>query len=128
MDLDGNAGKVYRLYQAAFNRVPDLGGLGFWIERMDNGATLQAIAGGFIGSAEFTTLYGANPSNEVFLTKLYYNVLHRTPDQGGYNSWLGVLNNGTPRAEVLTAFSESAENKAQVAVVISGGIAYTPYG
>src|SRR5690349_10369696 len=30
-DIAGPYGQVYRLYQAAFNRKPDLGGLGFWI-------------------------------------------------------------------------------------------------
>ena len=34
-DLDGNAGQAYRLYQAAFDRVPDQGGLGYWIDEMD---------------------------------------------------------------------------------------------
>lgn len=128
LDLDGNAGKVYRLYQAAFNRVPDLGGLGFWIAQKDNGTSLQAIADGFINSAEFTNLYGANPSHEVFLTKVYDNVLHRAPDQAGYDYWLSVLYSGTPRADVLAGFSESAENKAQVAAAISSGISYTRYG
>ena len=32
-DLNGTAGKAYRLYQAAFNRTPDLAGLGYWIEQ-----------------------------------------------------------------------------------------------
>lgn len=30
-DINGPAGQVYRIYQAAFNRKPDLPGLGFWI-------------------------------------------------------------------------------------------------
>ena len=30
-DTAGNAGQTYRLYQAAFNRTPDLAGLGGWI-------------------------------------------------------------------------------------------------
>jgi hypothetical protein len=52
-DLAGVAGQAYRIYQAAFNRTPDLGGLGYWIEQMDKGATLEAVAGQFITSAEF---------------------------------------------------------------------------
>ena len=32
LDINGTAGQVYRLYQAAFDRKPDLVGLGYWIE------------------------------------------------------------------------------------------------
>lgn len=125
-DLDGNAGQIYRLYQAAFNRTPDSGGLSYWINVRDGGTSLQAIASGFMSSAEFTTLYGANPSNEEFLTRLYSNVLHRAPDAGGYNFWLTALNNGEQRANVLVSFSESLENRAGVLPAIGEGIVYSP--
>jgi len=125
-DLDGNAGKVFRLYQAAFNRKPDASGLGFWITAMDNGTSLHTIANDFMASAEFVSLYGANPSNEAFVTSLYNNVLHRAPDQSGYNFWVTALNNGTPRANVLIDFSESAENRAGVLPAMAEGIIYTP--
>jgi hypothetical protein len=36
LDIDGNGGQAYRVYQAAFNRTPDSGGLGFWINAMDS--------------------------------------------------------------------------------------------
>lgn len=125
-DLDGNAGKVFRLYQAAFNRTPDSGGLGFWINAMDNGTSLHTIANNFMTSAEFVSLYGANPSNEDFVTNLYRNVLHRAPDQSGFNFWVTALNNGTPRANALVEFSEGAENRAGVLPAMAEGISYTP--
>jgi hypothetical protein len=125
-DLEGNAGKVYRLYQAAFNRTPDQGGLGFWIQHMDNGMSLRTVASNFMSSAEFISLYGANTSNETFVTNLYNNVLHRAPDQGGLSYWVSVLNNGTPREDVLIAFSESSENRAGVLPAMAEGIVYTP--
>lgn len=37
LDAKGNAGKVYRLYQAAFDRKPDPGGVGFWVTQVDKG-------------------------------------------------------------------------------------------
>ncbi|MDD5177285.1 MAG: hypothetical protein PHQ05_12775 [Sterolibacterium sp.] len=37
LDTNGDAGQAYRIYQAAFNRAPDEGGLGYWITSMDNG-------------------------------------------------------------------------------------------
>ncbi|HWS23841.1 MAG TPA: DUF4214 domain-containing protein, partial [Anaerolineales bacterium] len=110
-DLDGNAGQVYRLYQAAFDRVPDQGGLGYWINEIDRGMGLSQVATGFIDSAEFKALYGNNPSNAEFVTLLYDNVLHRTPDAGGYSYWMEQLSSGMTRENVLIGFSESTENK-----------------
>lgn len=110
-DLDGNAGQVYRLYQAAFNRVPDQAGLGDWIDGMDHGMGLSQVATGFINSAEFKSLYGNNPSDSAFVTLLYDNVLHRAPDAGGYAYWMNELAHGVNREQALIGFSESTENK-----------------
>ena len=110
-DIDGNAGQAYRLYQAAFDRVPDQGGLGYWINQMDSGVGLSQVATGFINSAEFKSLYGNNPSNSEFVTLLYDNVLHRAPDTGGYDYWMNELTHGTTREQALIGFSESTENK-----------------
>ena len=127
-DIDGNAGKAYRLYQAAFDRAPDLPGLGFWIRALDDGHSLLNVASGFYNSDEFRTLYGASLSNAQLLAEYYDNVLHRTPDTEGFNWWLDVLDRGlASRERVLIDFSESAENKAQVIGVIQNGIEYTPY-
>ena len=67
----------------------------------------------FINSVEFINNYGANISNEQFVTNLYENVLGRSPDLAGLNYWSQQLNNGIEsRNDVLIGFSESAENKA----------------
>ena len=69
-DTDGNAGQTYRLYQAAFNRTPDLSGLGGWIAAMDAGMTPIQVATSFMASAEFQTLYGSSPTDEQFVSLL----------------------------------------------------------
>lgn len=130
-DLDGNAGMTFRIYQAAFDRVPDQEGLGFWLQQMDNGMSLQRLAYDFIISAEFAQRYGANPTATAFVTQLYDNILGRVPDQEGFDFWIGALAaNDTldVRASILAGFSESAENVALVAELIGNGIAYQPYG
>jgi hypothetical protein len=127
LDIDGNAGEAYRLYQAAFNRTPDKVGLGYWIAALDNGNSLQNVAHGFIHSAEFASLYGASPNDAQYVDALYQNVLHRTPDAAGYDFWLHALQLA-PRTEVLVNFSESAENQAQVIGAIADGIGFTPWG
>ena len=122
-------GQTYRVYKAAFNRTPDLGGLGCWIRGMDGGISLNAVAQGFVNSAEFKTVYGASPTNAQIDTRFYDNVLGRAADSGGYNYWLGILDSGQASvAGVLAAFSESSENQAAVIGVIGNGILFTPYG
>jgi hypothetical protein len=123
--LDGTAAAAYRLYQASFNRKPDASGLGYWIAQCDKGLSLYDAAWNFINSAEFKTLYGSNVTNGAFITALYDNVLHRAPDQTGFNYWNNLLSNGTvSRHAMLAEFSESPENQAQVIGSIQNGIEY----
>jgi len=129
IDIDGNAGQAYRLYQAAFNRIPDKAGLGYWIGQLDSGAeTLNHAAAGFVNSTEFKKLYGDNITDNAFMTALYNNVLHRNPDQAGFDYWNGRIKAGMTRPDILASFSESAENFAQVIGQISHGIEFIPYG
>ncbi|MFZ6774723.1 DUF4214 domain-containing protein [Undibacterium sp. SXout7W] len=128
LDINGIAGQAYRLYQAAFDRKPDLIGLGYWIGDMDKGSSLQSVAAGFVASTEFQSLYGVNPSATTLITNFYKNVLHRAPDQSGFDYWFNELSTGKiSPAGVLVSFSESPENQAQLIGQIQNGIAYTPY-
>jgi hypothetical protein len=125
-DIAGNSGQAYRAYQAAFDRKPDTGGLSYWISVLDAGHTLREVADAFVHSGEFNSLYGSNVNDRDFLLKLYSNVLHRAPDQGGFDFWLSTFGQGNTRADVLAFFSESPENQAQVIGAIQHGIEYTP--
>jgi hypothetical protein len=122
--------QAYRLYRAAFDRTPDSGGLGYWIARLEQGASLMGVADGFAHSQEFVDLYGSAPNNADIVTRLYHNILHREPDPTGYAYWLGILDTRqAPLHYVLAFFSESEENiKAVAEVVGNSGIVYTPYG
>lgn len=120
------AGETYRLYEAAFGRVPDLGGLGYWMNALDKGVGLAAVAQAFINSAEFTSTYG-NLNTEQFVTQLYANVLHRAPDAGGLAYHMAYLNGGEPRSSALVAFSESVEFAASLVGVMTNGLEYIPY-
>ncbi|MES2130350.1 MAG: DUF4214 domain-containing protein [Pseudomonadota bacterium] len=127
LDVAGNGGAAYRLYQAAFNRAPDKIGLGFWMAALDRGMSLHDVAQAFVGSAEFTARDKAAPDDASFVTQLYQNVLHRDGEAGGFNFWVGKLHDGLARADVLAAFSDSAENQAALATIIGNGFAYTPH-
>ena len=113
---------AYRLYQAAFNRTPDQSGLSFWAKVMNNGMGLREVSGEFARSAEFRSIYGANPTAEQVIDRFYKNVLGRTGDAGGVNYWVNSVKTGTSLDSVLLGFSESPENMSKVAGVISNGI------
>jgi len=111
--LNTDSGKMFRLYNAAFARFPDADGLRYWIGNFSSGIDDErAVSSSFLASAEFKERYGSNISHEQYVETLYLNVLNRELDQGGYDYWVGNLNNGVEqRHEVLLGFSESAENK-----------------
>ena len=116
------------LYKAAFNRTPDAGGLGYWISKMDLGMAYSSVAQNFVKSAEFKTAFGGNnPTVSTLVTKLYNNVLNRTPDSGGLAFWQDKLNTGWSTADVLGFFSTSGENVTNVTPLIANGIAYQQF-
>ena len=126
---DVNASMAFRLYEAVFNRNPmegDTAGLGYWVGEIDAGMTLEDVAARFIDSSEFVAAYGASPDNATFLTKLYENILDRSPDSEGYGWWLNELNTNAERtqAKVLAEFAESDENQMAVADLVATGIVY----
>lgn len=120
-----NAGAGYRLYQAAFNRTPDNDGLKYWIGRLDAGSKLDAVADGFVFSAEFRSTYGSpeTVSNANYIDLLYTNTLGRGYDAGGFSYWVNKLDSGqNDRGDLLAFFSESNENVTRVAAKIDDGI------
>ena len=126
-DIDGNAGQMYRLYQAAFDRTPDHSGLGYWIRELDKGIKVAAIAESFLASDEFQKTFGTQDTvtNSRFIDLLYTHTLGRQYDQGGFNYWVGKLNaNETNRSDLLAFFSNSDENKLKVAAQVEDGIWY----
>ena len=110
VDDNSPAGEVFRLYQAAFNRMPDAPGDAFWINCMVGGLTPIQMAADFVSSVEFQNDYGGLSIND-FVTKLYANILDRAPDPGGQAYWDATLTSGTSQSAVLIGFADSPENR-----------------
>lgn len=128
LDVNGNAGEIFRLYQAVFNRPAEAEGLGYWIMRMDTGTSLLQVTTEFMNQPEFDAMYGLHPTDEEFITKLYFNILHRDPDPSGYKYWIDTLAaHPDARATILKDFSEGFENQALVIGSIQNGMTYTPW-
>lgn len=117
---------VARLYDAAFDRVPDQGGLAYWRGTLEAGGSLFAIANAFVSSQEFQDRYGAL-SNSQFIDQLYRFTLNREADDFGRHVWVDRLNGGTTRAEMVVIFSESVEHMNLTAPTWQDGIRYENY-
>jgi hypothetical protein len=118
------AGQAYRLYQAAFARTPDLPGVAYHMNDMENnGLSITQIASNFIASPEFKTKYGDNPTEEQYINLLYQNVLNRTPAEIEVEYYKDRFQEGsTDWNTTLVFFAESPENILGVAPEISQGI------
>ena len=103
----GVAGFVERLYTVALGRRSDPAGKQDWIDAITlRGETGASCARGFLYSPEFLN---KGVSNEEFVATLYRTFFNREPDQAGFNAWVGVLNGGTPKEEVIEGFINSTE-------------------
>ena len=118
----GNAGIIFRIYQAAFNRTPDLGGVSFWTNSFDNGTSLQSITQGFAGSAEFKGIYGTSPTNNQIVDTFYKNVLGRAAEPAGIAFWVGEMDKGRAVDSVLALMANSDENITRTAPAMADGV------
>lgn len=100
---------VALLYSAALDRMPDISGLNYWIDKAAEGLSTVEISRYFIASDEFQEKYDVS-SHEEFLDQLYLNVLDRTADAEGGAYWLDKMEQGMHQEEVLNYFAVSDEN------------------
>lgn len=108
------AGEAFRLYLAAFDRLPDSDGLGYHTKSLQSGVPLWEVARQFTASPEFASRYG-RPEDGDFVNLLYQNVLDRDADAAGMAYYLERLEAGVMnRADVLVGFSQSPENQASL--------------
>lgn len=137
------------LYVAFFNRVPDANGLEYWITRMADGMSTDAIADAFYAAgiqASSLTGFSASMSNQDFVNVVYRNVLGRPEgaDAEGLAYWSAALASGQEtKGSLVKSILYSAhtfkgdptwgwvadllDNKAQVAdrVAVDWGVNYT---
>ncbi|RZI44154.1 DUF4214 domain-containing protein [Herbaspirillum sp. HC18] len=90
---------ISRLYIAAFQRAPELGGYQYWIQQAQISGLAQTL------NSIFTLpvvqgIYAASLSNADFVTAIYNNVFNKLPDSGGLAYWSQQLNS-TGRGELV---------------------------
>ena len=93
----GDFEQIIELYIAYFDRAPDAVGLLFWANAFAEGLSLDGMAAQFTPQPETQAAYPPGTTNEAFVTTIYDNVFGRTPDQAGFDFWVGQLNAGAAR-------------------------------
>ncbi len=104
---------VANLYHALLGRNADAAGLEYWFDVADTHESLHAIAGGFLGSAEYTS---KDQDDAEFVDALYAGLFGRE-DAAGAEYWLEQLEDGASRADVATAFAEASVSGVETNIV-----------
>jgi len=129
-DIDGSVESsafTYRIYDAAYGRLPDEAGFRFWEAGTSadaaNPISKKELAEFFLAAPEAMVVYGEDLTDEEFITALYNVALRRDPDDEGFDFWLDQFSSGAQdRADMLVFFAESPENIARNADNLDDGI------
>ncbi len=115
-----NSGFVTDLYITFFGRLPDYGGLSYWMYELTIGMTRNNVMASFLFSPEFkATMNGLFPGRtaraETYLTmNLYGGLLRRLADSAGYTYWDGqfrLAECGTNPASAVTATIDAVSSQ-----------------
>ena len=107
---DGIKAFTVRFYNIILDREADPGGLDFWVGQLrDKKATGVDIAKFFFNSEEYKS---KNPSDADFINAVYKTMFDRVADTEGFNYWLGLLNQGVSRDEIIEKMADTPEFEA----------------
>lgn len=121
-NTDDSYQAVALLYDGFAGRLPDIGGLTYYGERVKSGQmTLAQVTADFAGSAEFQSAI-AGKGNGQIIDYLYQNTLDRLPDAGGRTFYVDKLAHGASAANIIQELALSAEHYNLYAAHISYGI------
>lgn len=112
---DDDSNFAYRIFDAAFDRIPEPTAIANYLAALKNGVSRSAIAQLVYSSAEYTARGVQAMSNTEFAAFLFQSVLRRTGSSGEIAYWSDTISNGMSRSEVLLFFAESAEHKSYIA-------------
>ncbi len=112
LDLDANL--IRSFYDVTFDRDPDIEGLTFWMNALEDGLTVPQMAQFFVNSDEFQAIITSRPTAQA-VAELYRQGLEREPDAEGLAFWAGHIDHGTGQwADILAGFVTSPEQYEQM--------------
>jgi hypothetical protein len=102
------ADEVQALYQQFLHRAADPTGLSTFVTFLSSGGTLQQVEVILTSSPEYFQVR-AGATDAGFITALYQDALHRTPDAGGLTGFMQAMNQGATPQQVASAIFSSQE-------------------
>ena len=101
---------IAQTYLGILTRDADYAGFRGWLGALLVGLSREQIVQVFLDSGEFQSRFGSNLTNGQFVERMYNNILLRSSDPGGFNAWVGALNNGQlTKAQMALSFLDSGE-------------------
>ena len=91
---------VTTLYGDILGRVPDPGGLLYWVGRLQSGAPRYLVSASILVSTE---------GYQNLVRSVFQTFLRHQPDPGGLNFWTGLLQSGTRDETVIASITASDE-------------------
>jgi hypothetical protein len=101
---------IIGLYVAYYNRAPDQDGVNFWVNQASlngNSSALLSISEGFSNHPKFREDYPDTDTTSQFVTKIYNNILNRSPDIGGLEYWVSLIDDGLPKTEFIVNYTSN---------------------
>jgi Domain of unknown function (DUF4214) len=105
----GVSDSVVRLHLGLLGRPPSRAELATDVERYRETGSLIGLTEEVLSSAEYRVRRRGTPTDDVFVRRLYADVLGRPPDAEGAASWRANLDRGMSRVAVAAAFVQSPE-------------------
>jgi PKD repeat protein len=97
------------LYEQFFHQLPDAVTQASLVGELQEGTPNEQVAVELAGSDAYVQTAGGN-ANELYVERLYRDLLQRNADVGGLSGWTSQLDSGAmSRQEVVQAFLSSAE-------------------
>ena len=94
---------IDQLYSKFLYRDADAAGKAYWQNSLDSGTvTAEQATLSFVNSAEYQNTAAA-------LSKLYFLVFNRIPDNEGLTYWVNAMQNGESMANIAASFAQSEE-------------------
>ena len=109
-------GFVTDLYNTFFSRLPDAGGLSYWLGQLAAGMPRNNVMSSFLFSPEFTTTMnaafpGQTARAETYLVlNLYGGLFRRLAETGGYTYWTGQFRTAQCNASPATAVRDTIDS------------------
>lgn len=96
---------IDQIYRDILGRPAEPSALAFWQGELARGVSRGALLLAATQSPE----HRARMFNTVYVVAIYYGMLRRTPEAGGYENWVNYLNAGNSGQALISQFLAAAE-------------------